>query len=76
MHYFNDITYGFVIDALNIIAGLDLNHVMTEFINIGIFPSKYSWKALIRSKLCGQRDLEFESDVAENQLDRFYQTPP
>ena len=37
MHYFNDITYGFVIDALNIIAGLDLNHVMTEFINIGIF---------------------------------------
>ena len=76
MHYFNDITYGFVLDALNIIAGLDLNHVMTEFINIGIFPSKYSWKALIRSKLCGQRDLDFESEVAENQLDRFIRLHP
>ena len=49
---------------------------MTEFINIGIFPSKYSWKALIRSKLCGQRDLEFESEVAENQLDRFIRLHP
>ena len=26
MHYLNDITYGFVLDALNVIAGLDLNN--------------------------------------------------
>ena len=43
MYYFNNITYGFVLDALNIIAGLGLNHVMTDFINNGFFPSKYSW---------------------------------
>ena len=50
---------------------------MTEFINIGVFfPSKYLWMAIIRSKLCVQRDLEFESDVAEKPLDRFIRLYP
>ena len=62
----------FVLDALNIIAVLGLNRAMTDFINSGLFPSKYSWKTLIRSKLCVQIALDFESEVAENQLDRFF----
>ena len=51
---FNNITYGLVLDALNIIAGLGLNNVMTDVINNGFFQSKYSWKTLITSKFCMQ----------------------
>ena len=59
--YFNDLTHGFVIDSLNIISKFNLMHMVRDFISLGQFPGKYSWKTITNGKLTEQRDLEFFS---------------
>ena len=68
--YFNDLTHDFVLDSLNIISKFNLMHMVLDFISLGQFPGKYSWKTIINGKLTKQRDLEFFSEIAENRLDR------
>ena len=74
--YFNDLTHGFVIDSLNIISKFNLMHMVRDFISLGHFPGKYSWKTITNGKLTEQRDLEFFSQIAENRLDRLLRFHP
>ena len=46
-------------------------HMLRDFISLGQFSGKYSWKTITNGKLTEQRDLEFFSEIAENRLDRY-----
>ena len=74
--YFNDLTHGFVLDILNIISKFNLMHMVHDFISLGQFPGKYSWKTITNGKLTEQRDLEFFSQIAENRLDHLLRFHP
>ena len=51
-------------------------HMVRDFISLGQFPGKYSWKTITNGKLTEQRDLKFFSEIAENRLDRLLMFHP
>ena len=50
--------------------------MVRDFISLGQFPGKYSWKTITNGKLTEQRDLKFFSQIAENRLDRLLRFHP
>ena len=66
--YFNDLTHGFVLDSLNILSKFNLMHMVRDFISLGQFPGKCSWKTITNGKLTEQRDLEFNSSQREQRI--------
>lgn len=68
-YYFYDLKYGFVIDAIEILMSVGLEHIVTEYRNSGMFPSKFYWKKVINAKIAQERDNAFISEVLEENLD-------
>ena len=50
-YLFKQHKFGFVVDVCRILEDYSLGYVLTEYINSGLFPTKYSWKKLVSNKL-------------------------
>ncbi|MEW8545933.1 MAG: reverse transcriptase family protein, partial [Candidatus Thiodiazotropha sp.] len=70
-YYFYDLKYGFVMDAILALIDLGLEHIVSEYRNSGMFPSKFAWKKVVNAKIAQERDNTFLSEVYEENLDPF-----
>ena len=70
-YFFNDVKYGFIVDALRIITDLGLERCIVNFLNTGVFPSKYVWKKQVRSKLETMTSANVLSELHLENIDRF-----
>ena len=46
-YLFKQLKFGFVVDVCRILEDYTLGYVLVEYINSGLFPTKYSWKTLV-----------------------------
>ena len=70
-YFFNDVKYGFIVDTLRIITDLGLEGCIVNFLNTGVFPSKYVWKKQVRSKLETMTSANVLSELHLENFDRF-----
>ena len=70
-YLFNDIDQGFMFDIFQCLTKYNLKHIVEDFVNSGSFPSKYSWKSILSSKIRVYANQDFVSQAAEHELQLF-----
>jgi hypothetical protein len=65
---------GFMPDLYRIFGKYKLTHFLTEFINKAIFPTKTSWKTIVKNSMKAYIDFDFKSKIINNiNTSQFYQ---
>ena len=70
-YLFNDIDQGFMSDIFQCLTKYNLTHIVDDFVNSGSFPSKYSWKSILSSKIRVYANQDFVSQAAEHEIQLF-----
>lgn len=70
-YFFKDLKYGFVLDIFRFLEDYNMEYILTEYLNSGVFPSKYKWKQLVREKLKDKAILSTRLEIIDEGLERF-----
>ena len=63
--------FGFVAELLQLLEDYNLGYILHEYIDTGVFPSKYTWKKLVRDNINIASTVSTRHDIADNGLERF-----
>ncbi|MCG8044308.1 MAG: reverse transcriptase family protein, partial [Candidatus Thiodiazotropha endolucinida] len=70
-HLFHVLRFGFVSELLRLLDGYNLGYIVHGYINTGVFPSKHTWKKLIRDNINLASTISTRNDIIDNGLERF-----
>ena len=70
-HLFQGLRFGFVAELLQLLEDYNLGYILHEYIDTGVFPSKYTWKKLVRDNINIASIVSTRHDIADNGLERF-----
>ena len=76
-HYlYENIEFGFIPDVYQLLKDYDLEHILTDYMNSGVFLSKYAWKKLVNVKIKSHSDSDIISQALSEGLELFLAIQP
>ncbi|MEW8546496.1 MAG: hypothetical protein AB2693_23515, partial [Candidatus Thiodiazotropha sp.] len=75
-YFFKDIKYGLILDMFRFLGEHNLEHILIEYLNSGVFPSKYIWKKVVQVKLNESDYLSARFEISNEGLERFLNIHP
>ena len=70
-YFFKDVKYGFIIDIFRFLEEYNFVHILIEYLNSGVFPSKFEWKKLVQETLKQRATLCTRFEIDSEGLGRF-----
>ncbi|MCG7874961.1 MAG: reverse transcriptase family protein, partial [Candidatus Thiodiazotropha endolucinida] len=70
-YFFKDLRYGFILDIFRFLEDNNIEQILVEYINSGVFPSKYTWKRIVHEQLKSKAAFNTRLEIDEEGLGRF-----